>query len=231
MVALARRRDQQRVLEALARRDGQQHARMRRHRHRRTTGRPDHEHCLWRWWTSVSHRASRWTAALRVHHPPTALLPDGADADVGGVGSNQTQDTGTETNSSTANQQTHDAGSGANTTPVYDEAGNCWMNTTPVYDEAGNCWMLPVGWIANGTGGWISPDGAHWGARERPPLRIAGDAWTRRRSREHREHRSRLRDERTADPPPGRRQTNATSSKHLKKRRRSARNGIPHDTG
>jgi hypothetical protein len=94
--------------------------------------------------------------------PPThpTRLSDGGGTDVGGVGSYQTQDTGTETNSSTASQQTHDAGSGA--------------NTTPVYDEAGNTWMVPTGWIANGAGGFIAPDGAHWGAttpRERSPLR------------------------------------------------------------
>jgi hypothetical protein len=73
------------------------------------------------------------------------------------------------------------------------------MATTPVYDEAGNAWMVPTGWIANGAGGFIAPDGAHWGATEQPPLRMAGDAWTRQQARERREHRSRSSDERTAD--------------------------------
>jgi hypothetical protein len=87
--------------------------------------------------------------------PPThpTQLSDGGGTGVGGVRSHQTQDTGTEANSSTASQQTHDAGSGA--------------NTAPVCDEARNAWVVLGGWIANvanGEGGWTSPDGAHIGA-------------------------------------------------------------------
>jgi hypothetical protein len=65
--------------------------------------------------------------------------------------------------------------------------------------------VAPDGWIANnGAGDWVAPDGAHWGTttpREQPPLRIASDAWTRQRAREHRDHRSHPGDERTAEPP------------------------------
>ena len=135
---------------------------------------------IWRWWTSVSHRAPCWTAALRVHSPPThpTQLSDGGDTGVGGVRSHQTQDTSTEANSPTASRQTHDVGSGA--------------NTTPVYDKARNAWVVPSGWIANGAGGWTSPDGAYWGARERPPLKLANDdKWSQHRALEKREERLR----------------------------------------
>jgi hypothetical protein len=53
---------------------------------------------------------------------------------------------------------------------------------TPVYEE-GNGWVVPAGWIANGAGGWTSPNGArHWGARERPPLKLANDSKSGRSS-------------------------------------------------
>ena len=52
--------------------------------------------------------------------------------------------------------------------------------------------MVPGGWIANGEGGWTSPDGAHWGARERPPLKLANDdKWSQHRALEKREERLR----------------------------------------
>ena len=51
--------------------------------------------------------------------------------------------------------------------------------------------MAPDGWIANGAGGWIAPDGAHWGAREQPPLKLANDKWSQQRAQERREERLR----------------------------------------
>jgi hypothetical protein len=62
--------------------------------------------------------------------PPThpALLSDGDGTDVGGVGSHQTQDTGTETNS--ASQQTQDAGAGTSTTLVAGAGGYGGMTST-----------------------------------------------------------------------------------------------------
>jgi hypothetical protein len=54
--------------------------------------------------------------------------------------------------------------------------------------------VVPSGWIAKGAGGWTSPDGAHWGARERPPLELATTTSGRRiphRDLEEREERLR----------------------------------------
>jgi hypothetical protein len=59
-----------------------------------------------------------------------------------------------------------------------------------VYEE-GSGWVAPVGWIANGAGGWIAPDGAHWGAREQPPLKLANNRWSQHRALEKREERLR----------------------------------------
>jgi hypothetical protein len=55
-----------------------------------------------------------------------------------------------------------------------------------VYEE-GDGRVVPVGWIANGAGGWTAPDGAHWGAREQPPLKLANDKWSQQRVLEKRE--------------------------------------------
>jgi hypothetical protein len=59
-----------------------------------------------------------------------------------------------------------------------------------VYEE-GNGWVVHVGGIANGAGGWIEPDGAHWGAREQRPLKLANDKWSQQRALERREERLR----------------------------------------
>jgi hypothetical protein len=95
--------------------------------------------------------------------PPThpAQLSDGGGADVGGVESHQTQDTGTETRpvETTASQQTQDAGAGANATLAAGAGGPGWVT-----GEAGH--------------GWVALDGTHWGATlptERPPLKLAND--------------------------------------------------------
>jgi hypothetical protein len=75
--------------------------------------------------------------------PPThpVQLSDGGGTDVGGAVSQQTQDTGTNSNA-------------------------------PPVNEEGNGWVAPAGWIANGAGGWTSPDGAHWGPREKPATEV-----------------------------------------------------------
>jgi hypothetical protein len=79
-------------------------------------------------------------------HPPIlpSQLSDGGGTDVGGVVSQQTQDTGTNSNA-------------------------------PPVNEEGNGGVAPAGWIANGAGGWTSPDGAHRGPREKPSLELAND--------------------------------------------------------
>jgi hypothetical protein len=138
------RRDQQRVLSALAR-----HKR----EHRR-----DPE--VQREGNDVTQAAFQSPYAQDVDDtasggPPThpTRLSDGGGTDIGGVGSRQTQDTGT--------------------------------NSNPPL------WVVPAGWIANGAGGWTSPDGAHWGTREKPPLELANNKEDQQRALQRREDRMR----------------------------------------
>jgi hypothetical protein len=50
--------------------------------------------------------------------------------------------------------------------------------------------VVPDGWIANEAGGWVAPDGAHWGAttpREQPPLKLANNKGSQQRALQRRE--------------------------------------------